>query len=74
MATELIALQTDIQEDPKFATCYARGASFKPEGKFFRVEKGARTVVHRSLCLTHYYGRRCEMCPFSKITVKLEVP
>jgi hypothetical protein len=37
------------------------------------VEKGARSVVHRSLCLTHYYGPRCNICPRGSITVELTI-
>lgn len=75
MATELITLNAETAkcEDPRFAVCYGRGSSFRPEGKFYRVEKGARTVVHRSLCVLQVFGRRCENCPNSKIQLKLEV-
>lgn len=75
MATELITLNADTAkcEDPRFAVCYGRGSSFRPEGKFFRVEKGARTVVHRSLCLVHNFGRRCEKCPNGQLRVRLEI-
>lgn len=75
MATELITLNADTEkcDDPRFAVCYGRGSSFKPEGKFFRVEKGARTLVHRSVCLMQHFGRRCEACPNGKIRIQLEV-
>jgi len=61
--TELIELHKDKAADPRYAVCYARGAAFKAEGRFFRVEKGKRTVVLRSLCLSEYFGDRCKICP-----------
>jgi hypothetical protein len=73
MATELVTLQAEKCDDARFAVCYGRGSSFRQEGKFHRVEKGARTLVHRSLCVLNYFGRRCEICPNSKVKVKLEV-
>jgi hypothetical protein len=30
-------------------------------------------VVHRSLCLMHQFGKRCEVCPNGKIKVFVEV-
>ncbi len=76
MASELITLtQKSLQcDDSRFSVCYARGSSFRKEGKFFRVEKGARTVVHRALCLTHHFGKRCEVCPGGQIYVELGKP
>lgn len=73
MTTELIALAGEKCDDEKFAVCYGRGSSFRKEGHFFRVEKGARTVVHRSLCLLHVYGPRCATCPFGQLKVSIEV-
>lgn len=75
MASELIALSEDTLrcDDPRFSVCYARGSSFRKEGRFFRVEKGARNVVHRSLCLIHHYGSRCKICPHGSIVVELQV-
>lgn len=73
MTTELITLNNDPMDDPRFAVCHARGSTFKKEGHFFKVEKGARTVVHRSLCLSGYFGSRCAICPHGAITVTLEV-
>ncbi len=64
MATELIALEHDKSDDPRFAVCYARGSSFRREGKnFLRVEKGMRTRVSRVLCITTHFEKRCEICP-----------
>lgn len=75
MATELVTLNADNEkcDDPRFAVCYGRGSAFRAEGKFFRVEKGARTVVHRSLCVLQHFGRRCEACPNSKLKLRLTV-
>lgn len=73
MTTELITLQRDISEDKRFATCYARGSVFRREGNFLKIEKGSRTVVQRALCLTRYYGKRCELCPNAAISIQLEV-
>jgi hypothetical protein len=73
MTTELIALAGEKCEDDKFAVCYAKGSSFRKDGHLYRVEKGARTVVHRSLCLIQYFEKRCTICPHSKLTVTLEV-
>jgi hypothetical protein len=61
--TELVTLNKDRADDPRYAVCYARGSVFKPEGHFFRVEKGKRSVVLRAMCLTSYYGSRCVACP-----------
>ncbi len=69
-ATELISLHKDKCVDPRMAVCYARGSVFKPEGNFFRVEKGQRTVVHRSLCVVRHYGKRCDVCPNRDFTLK----
>lgn len=62
MSTELIdPHETDT--DMRFAVCYARGSVLKREGKFLRVEKGKRTLVSRSLCMTESYGDTCHGCP-----------
>lgn len=61
--TELVTLNKDRAEDERYAVCYARGSVFRAEGHFFRVEKGKRTVVLRSMCLSMYYGNRCKICP-----------
>lgn len=68
--TELVTLNKDRADDPRYAVCYARGSVFKPDGHFFRVEKGKRSVVLRALCLSMYYGSRCKVCPNSNFTVK----
>jgi hypothetical protein len=68
--TELVALNKDRVDDPKFAVCYARGAVFRAEGHFFRVEKGKRAVVLRALCLDMHYGNRCKICPNRNFTAK----
>ena len=76
MATELLALDETnllIADDRRLAVCYARGSSFHKEGRLYRVEKGARGVVHRALCLTHHYGSRCKICPNGSITIELRV-
>jgi hypothetical protein len=67
--TELVALAKNKSDDPRFAVCYARGSVFKPEGNFFRVEKGKRYLVNRALCITKYYGSRCEVCPNREFTL-----
>jgi hypothetical protein len=69
-ATELVTLNKDKADDPRYAVCYARGSVFKAEGHFFRVEKGKRTVVLRALCLSQYFGSRCKICPHSRFSVK----
>lgn len=68
--TELITLSKDVAEDPRFAVCYARGSVFRPEGHFFRVEKGKRTVVLRALCASLHFGRKCEICPNSRFKMR----
>lgn len=75
MASELVALTQESlrTDDARFSICYARGSSFRREGRFFRVEKGARSLVHRSLCLTHFYGSRCNICPNGSISIELQV-
>lgn len=75
MPSELIALNKDTLccDDPRFSVCYARGSAFKKEGNLYRVERGARTVVHRSLCLIQHFGPRCTICPHGSITVTLQV-
>lgn len=70
--TELVTLNKDKADDPRYAVCYARGSVFKQEGHFFRVEKGKRTVVLRALCVSLYYGNRCRICPNSSFTAKFE--
>lgn len=70
-ATELIALRKDKSGDPSLAVCYARGSVFKPEGRFFRVEKGRRALVSRALCIVGYYGKRCESCPNYNVVIRL---
>lgn len=67
MATELITLQADKSEDPRFAVCYARGSVFKPEGNFHRIEKGKRSLVSRALCVVETFGSRCRQCPNHKL-------
>lgn len=67
--TELISLQKDKSDDPRYAVCYARGSTFRKEGNFWRVEKGKRTVVLRALCVKQYFGRRCRNCPNSEFSV-----
>jgi len=62
-ATELVSLNKDKSDNPNYAVCYARGAVFKTEGHFFRVEKGRRNLVKRELCASQYYGARCRICP-----------
>lgn len=69
--TELVTLNKDRADDPKYAVCYARGSVFRPEGHFFRVEKGKRTVVLRAMCLSMYYGNRCKICPNKDFNLKL---
>jgi hypothetical protein len=67
--TELIALSKDTADDPRFAVCYGRGSVFRPDGHFFRVEKGKRSLVSRTLCTTQHFGSRCRICPNSSFTV-----
>ena len=76
MPSELITLTVDNMrcETPQLCVCYARGSVFKKEGNFYRVERGARSVVHRVLCLMQYYGTRCGQCPNSSIKIVLEPP
>lgn len=69
MATELITLESDKSASPRFAVCYARGSAFKKEGKFYRVERGKRTLVHRALCVMEAYGPRCRRCPNHNMTL-----
>ena len=75
MASELLALSVETLrcDDPRLAVCYARGSVFKREGSFHRVEKGARSVVHRALCLLHHFGPRCGQCPNGTIKIQLTV-
>jgi hypothetical protein len=76
MASELIAQKEQgapCEDDPRFCVCYARGAVFRREKDSYRVEKGARRVIHRSLCLTHHYESRCTICPNGTITVELTI-
>ncbi len=75
MTTELITFNAADGkcDDPKFAVCYARGSVFRKEGNFFRVQRGMRQVVHRSLCLVTHFGRRCEICPNHAIKASIEV-
>ncbi len=70
-ATELVSLHKDKSDDPKYAVCYARGAVFKPEGNFHRVEKGKRSLVSRVLCITEFFGNRCKTCPNHDFSVTL---
>jgi len=67
-ATELISLNKDKSDDPRYSVCYARGSSFKKKGHFFQVEKGKRTLVPRALCVEMHFKRRCAMCPNSEFT------
>ncbi len=67
--TELISLNKDVCDDPRYAVCYARGSSFRKEGNFLRVEKGKRTLVPRALCVIQHFGRRCRLCPNSEFAV-----
>lgn len=67
--TELVSLLKDVSDDPRLAVCYARGSVFRAEGKFFRVEKGKRTLVLRALCVLQHYGARCRRCPNSDFVV-----
>lgn len=69
MATETVCLHTDIPSDPRYATCYASGSVFKPEGRFHRVEKGRRTLVSRALCVLQHFGPKCQTCPNSQVTL-----
>lgn len=74
MTTELIPPKREIVEDDRrFAVCYARGSVFRKEGNFLKIEKGSRTVVNRALCLVQHFGKRCAICPNSDIKVALEV-
>ena len=75
MASELIELTEAVlaNDDPRLCTCYGRGSVFRKEGRHFRVERGARTVVHRALCLVQQYGARCAVCPNGTIRVELTV-
>jgi hypothetical protein len=61
-ATELVSLLKDQSDDPRYAVCYARGI-FRKEGNFWRVEKGKRTLVLRTLCVLRYHGAKCALCP-----------
>jgi hypothetical protein len=70
--TELISLTKDRSDDPRYAVCYARGSSFRPEGNFWRVEKGARALISRALCVVQHYGNRCKQCPNSKFSVTFQ--
>lgn len=70
-ATELVAIQKEKSEDPRFAVCYARGTTFKKEGNLFRVEKGQRNLVHRALCVVGHFKSRCRVCPHYDFTVTL---
>lgn len=67
--TELVSFLKDLSPDPYHAVCYARGSVFRSEGKFFRVEKGKRTLVPRVLCVLQHFGRRCRVCPNAEFTV-----
>ena len=72
--TELVSLNFDTPKDARYAVCYGRGATFKVEGKFLRVEKGTRTVVNRALCAVSHFGKRCTICPNRSVTVVLRTP
>jgi hypothetical protein len=71
--TELIGVDQDKSDDPALAVCYARGAVFKREGNFLRVEKGMRTRVSRALCITGHFEKRCESCPNYEATLTIRV-
>lgn len=62
--TELVSLLKDSSPDPAFAVCYARG-TFRPEGKFYRVEASKRTLVNRALCVVEHFSAKCRNCPNS---------
>lgn len=68
--TELVSLLKDKTDDPRYAVCYARGAVFKAEGHFFRVEKGKRSLISRALCLTDHFGSRCKACPNHNFSIR----
>jgi hypothetical protein len=71
--TELVSLLKDVSPDPRMAVCYGRGAVFKPDGHFIRVETGKRTLVSKALCVTRHY-KCCGLCPNSRgdLTVTLK--
>lgn len=69
----LIGLHKEVAHHPGFAVCYGRGP-IKREGKLFRVHKGKRTLVSRTLCVAKHYGRRCTVCPNSTFIVTLGSP
>ena len=71
--TELIAIRKERSGDPRLAVCYASGSHFKPEGNFFRVEKGKRRLVSRALCVTEHFGKRCRLCPNHEFAVRFRV-
>ncbi|OHD24330.1 MAG: hypothetical protein A2Y38_09180 [Spirochaetes bacterium GWB1_59_5] len=70
-ATELVSLLKDVSTDPRYAVCYARGAVFKKEGGFFRVERGRRALVSRALCVAEFFESRCRACPNSSFSLRL---
>lgn len=70
MATELIPIEETQGTDARLAVCYARGSVFKPEGKFFRIEKGKRTLVSRALCMNTTFSQ-CPNCPNYHVKLKL---
>lgn len=67
--TELVSLLKDVSDDPKFAVCYGRGV-FRPEGHFFRVEPGKRTLVLKVLCIEKHYAA-CNTCPNAEGELRL---
>ena len=70
--TELVSLHKDRSDDPRYAVCYAHGSVFRKENKFWRVERGKRTLVLRSLCVEQHFPRRCKHCPNSQILVSFQ--
>lgn len=76
MGSELIDLREDQPADPRYAACYASGSVFRnePGNAFHLVEKGARRVVSRALCVLQTFGKKCERCPNSEATIYVAMP
>lgn len=71
--TEIVDLAQE-QTSSQYGVCYASGSTFKPTAKgstTFVVETGKRRLVSRVLCITEYFKRRCEVCPYSQGNIRL---
>lgn len=72
MARKIIPLAKQAASHPSLSVCYASGVIKHKRKGLYEVEETRRREVHKTLCITKHFGRRCSVCPFSEGTLHVK--